>query len=115
MLPDRSASTTRKLPRVISIPQISGELLEIRSKSEQTVVINREHAEEIQEYLKLLDLVQEIDIVSLPNVNKKSFRTVISQPGMRYAQVNALVSSLLLDETFSGMSLPERNAVLKRI
>ena len=34
---------------------------------------------------------------------------------MRYAQVNALVSSLLLDETFSGMSLPERNAVLKRI
>ena len=100
---------------VTNVTENLRELLEIRRKSEQTVVINREHAEEIQEYLKLLDLVQEIDIVSLPNVNKKSFRTVISQPGMRYAQVNALVSSLLLDETFSGMSLPERNAVLKRI
>lgn len=91
------------------------ELLEIRSKSEQTVVISREHAAEIREYLQLLDLVQEIDIVSLPNVNKKTFRTVISQPGMRYAQANALVSSLLLDEIFSDMSLSERNAVLKRI
>lgn len=73
------------------------------------------HAAEIKEYLNLLDLTQEIAVLSLPDVSKKSSRTVIAQPGLRYAQADALVRSLLLDETFSALSLPERNAVQERI
>lgn len=42
-------------------------------------------------------------------------RTVITQPGLRYAQADALIRSLLLDETFASLSLVERNAVQKRI
>ena len=65
--------------------------------------------------MHLLDLIQEIDVVSLPNVNQRATRTVIAQPGLRFAQANALVQSLLLDEMFIQLSLLERNAVLDRI
>lgn len=91
------------------------DLLEIRNKSEQTVSINEVHSAEIREYLCLLDLIRDIEVASLPKVNSKTTRTAISQPGMRYAQADALIKSLLLDETFSDLSIVERNAVLDRI
>ena len=90
-------------------------LLEIRNKPEQTVVLDNAHVLEIKEYLDLLDLTQDIEIRSLPDVSRKSSRTVIAQPGLRYAQANALIRSLLLDETFATLSLPERTAVQERI
>lgn len=90
-------------------------LLEIRNRPEQTVTIEEIHSAEIQEYLLLLDLIQDVDVASLPNVNRNTTRTVISQPGMRYAQAGALIKSLLLDETFSDLSITERNTVLDRI
>lgn len=90
-------------------------LLEIRNKEEQTVTLDAVHAAEIKEYLDLLDLTQEIDVLHLPHVGTVGSRTVIAQPGLRYAQADALIRSLLLDETFSALSLPERNAVQERI
>ncbi len=90
-------------------------LLEIRNKEEQTVTLDAVHAAEIKEYLDLLDLTQEIDVLHLPHVGTAGNRTVIAQPGLRYAQADALIRSLLLDETFSALSLPERNAVQERI
>ncbi len=102
----------------IDIAAVTGrlrELLEIRDQNERTVCLAEAHVAEIREYLQLLDLVQEIDVVSLPNVGRRAARTVISQPGLRYAQADALVESLLLDERFADLSLAERNAVLDRI
>ena len=90
-------------------------LLEIRNKTEQTVALDEVHAAEIREYLDLLDLTQEIDVLHLPDVSTKSSRTVIAQPGLRYAQADALIRSLLLDKTFSALSLAERTAVQQRI
>ena len=90
-------------------------LLEIRNKPEQTVVLDNAHVLEIKEYLDLLDLTQNIEIRSLPDVSRKSSRTMIAQPGLRYAQADALIRSLLLDETFATLSLPERTAVQERI
>lgn len=90
-------------------------LLEIRNQTEQTVRLADVHTAEIQEYLNLLDLTQEIDGVSMANLNRKAVRTVIAQPGLRYAQADALIKSLLLDEKFSDLSLKERNFVTDRI
>jgi hypothetical protein len=42
-------------------------------------------------------------------------RTVIAQPGLRYAQASALIESLLLDPEFRDLSIDERNAVQARI
>ena len=90
-------------------------LLEIRNRAEQTVALDDVHAAEIKEYLDLLDLTREIDVLHLPDVSTESERTVIAQPGLRYAQADALIRSLLLDETFSALSLAERTAVQQRI
>ena len=90
-------------------------LLEIRNKTEQTVDMDDAHVSEIREYLDLLDLTREIDVLHLPDVSTKSGRTVIAQPGLRYAQADALIRSLLLDEVFSALSFAERTAVQKRI
>ena len=90
-------------------------LMEIRNRQEQTVQIKDVHRAEIKEYLDLLDLTSDIEVRSLPAVNDIRMRTVIAQPGLRYAQADALIQSLLLDETFSDLSLEERNFVTERI
>lgn len=118
----RNLRSDRKNPTDIldrvDLPDITKRLvalLEIREKEEQTVNIEPVHAAEIKEYLDLLDLTVDIDIVDMADLNRKRTRTAISQPGLRYAQAEALVSSLLLDSEFAGLSLEERNAVLERI
>ena len=90
------------------------ELLEIRNQAEQTVELEPAHAAEIQEYLTLLDLTQNVDIVTMPG-GEKLPRTVIAQPGLRYAQAKALIESLLLDPAFSDLSIIERNRIQERI
>ena len=90
------------------------DLLEIRNRSEQTVEPEPAHAAEIREYLTLLDLTQNVDIVTLPG-GEKLPRTVIAQPGLRYAQAKALIESLLLDPAFSDLSINERNMIQDRI
>ena len=100
---------------VASVTDNLRKLLEIRNKNEQTVALDNAHVAEIKEYLKLLDLIQDIEVRHLPDVNTVSSRTVITQPGLRYAQAEALISSLLLDETFSALSLAERTSVQERI
>lgn len=91
------------------------QMLDILNKEEQSVQIEDYHMAQIEEYLTLLDLIMKINLESLPEVNKKDTITVITQPGMRYAQANAIVSNLLLDEKFSELSLIERQRILDRL
>ena len=90
-------------------------LLEIRSLPEQSVKLSDAHITEIREYLNLLDLTHEIGVYALPSAEKLCERTILSQPGLRYAQADALVTSLLQDQTMSDLSLTERNFVLDRV
>ena len=90
-------------------------LLEIRNKEEQTVAITDAHRKEIKEYLDLLDLTVDIPIVHMTDFNTRDSRTVITQPGMRYAQAEALISQLILDDVFRTYDLQERNRATERI
>lgn len=90
-------------------------LLEIKNKSEQSVNITEAHKTEIKQYLDMLDLTVELETVSMTNLNKKEKRTAISQPGMRYAQAEALIKTLMRDDVFRMLSLTERNYVTDRI
>ena len=90
-------------------------LLEIKNKSEQSVNITEAHKAEIKQYLDMLDLTVELETVSMTNLNKKEKRTAISQPGMRYAQAEALIKTLMRDDVFRMLSLTERNHVTERI
>lgn len=100
---------------LVAVTSSLRKLLEIRNKAEQTIELDDIHVAEIKEYLDLLDLTWEIDVLHLPDVSTKSSRTVIAQPGLRYAQADELIRSLLLDETFSALSLAERTVVQERI
>ena len=102
----------------IDLLEVTGRLrhlLEIRNLPEQSVEFSDVHISEIREYLDLLDLTHEVGIFTLPSAEKLRDRTIISQPGLRYAQADALVNSLLQDQTMSDLSLTERNYVLDRI
>lgn len=89
--------------------------LEILNSTERSVEISESHCIEIKEYLDLLDLTFDFEIVTLPNLADKYSKTVVSQPGLRYSQSDAIVSALLEDHEFSDLSLADRNYVLERI
>ena len=90
-------------------------LLEIKNRTEQTVDITETHRVEIQEYLEMLDLTVDIDTISLSGGSYQTTRTVFSQPGLRYAQADALIASLLGDPTFLDLSLTDKRYVTERI
>ena len=91
------------------------QMLDILNKVEQSIDIEDSHMIQIKEYLTLLDLIMEIDLESLPEVSRKSKVTTITQPGMRYAQANAIVENLLLDAKFQELSIQERQRILERL
>ena len=90
-------------------------MLDILNKEEQSVRIEEDHMIQIREYLEMLDLIMEIDLESLPEVNKSGKITVIAQPGLRYAQAEAIVDNLLLDEQFRELSVKERRRITDRL
>lgn len=89
--------------------------LDIKNKSEQSIAIRDAHRTEIREYLDMLDLTVELDNVTMTDLNLKKSRTAFSQPGMRYAQAESLVKTLMRDDVFRMLSLAERNRVTERI
>jgi len=90
-------------------------MLDILNKEEQSIDIEECHLVQIKEYLTLLDLIMEIDLESLPEVDNKGKMIVISQPGIRYAQANAIVENMLLDAKFQELSIQERQRILERL
>lgn len=116
LLRDReNPNTTLQLIDTDEVTEQLRQLLEIKNKLEQTVEISDDHRSEIKEYLDMLDITVDIDVVYLPDLNKKDCRTIITQPGLRYAQAESLIKSLLQDDVFRTFSLAERNAVTARI
>ena len=90
-------------------------MLDILNKEEQSIDIENCHMIQIKEYMELMDLIMEIDLESLPEVDRKSTVTVITQPGLRFAQANAIVENLLLDAKFGELSIVERQRILDRL
>lgn len=90
-------------------------MLDILNKEEQSIDISDVHMAQIKEYLAILDLIKEIDLEYLPEVNQKSKIIVVTQPGLRYAQAEAIVENLLLDEKFQELDIQKRTRILERL
>lgn len=90
-------------------------MLDILNKEEQSIDISDVHMTQIKEYLAILDLIKEIDLEYLPEVNQKSKIIVVTQPGLRYAQAEAIVENLLLDEKFQELDIKKRTRILERL
>lgn len=90
-------------------------MIEILNKSEQTVKINEACASEIKEYLELLDLICDINLVYMGDFSNSHNFTVFTQPGLRYSQAEFLIKSLLQDKVFSNLSVIEMERICGRI
>ena len=90
-------------------------ILDIRDRDEQKVALSEEHVREIREYLEMLDLIRDVDIEISGSSHKPGKRTVFTQPGLRYAQAEALITTLLQDETFRRIGVRERTRITQRI
>ncbi|MCR4650895.1 MAG: AAA family ATPase [Lachnospiraceae bacterium] len=90
-------------------------MLDILNKAEQSIDIEEGHMSQIREYLTMLDLIMDIDLDYLPEVGNRSTVTVITQPGLRYAQAEAIVENMLLDPEFRELSADERKCILDRL
>ena len=90
-------------------------LLNIRNKAEQTVEITPSQVARIKEYLKGLDLIVECPVRNAEMGLEKEERILFTQPGMRYCQAQALVYSLMQDETFGQLTEDEKTFITDRI
>ncbi len=91
------------------------DFLSIRNASERKTKIRDIHRIQIKEYLKLLDLIAEIPVRDINDPKCSTVRVVFTQPGLRYSQSEALIKSLLMDETFISVSALERQRITGRI
>ena len=90
-------------------------IMEILNRDEREVAVEEVHVQEIEEYLKLLDVTSEINVHAPFGKVKRSTRTIITQPGLRYAQADALIESLMNDDSFENIGKDEREYIEKKI
>lgn len=89
-------------------------MVEIHNTPELTIALEEEHLKEIIQYLIKLDMIHKIAERS-DTSSAVTYRLGVAQPGLRYAQADALAEALLEDNVFGELPLSERNAVLDRI
>lgn len=91
------------------------DILDIRNKEEQSIGMTKVHITEIREYLAALDLIVNCPIETAVTGIEPMEHILFTQPGMRYCQAQALVYSLMKDETFFSLSEYEKKMVTERI
>ncbi|MCD8200994.1 MAG: AAA family ATPase [Clostridia bacterium] len=94
--------------------------LDILNEPERKVPLSEEHVKEIRRYLCILELIYEFDCMHCTITNKaekseKEGITLITQPGLRYAQAVALIDALFGDEKFVKSLGEEKTKVKERI
>ena len=90
-------------------------ILEIKEKDNQTIGITDSHVEEIKQYLKRLDLIDDLDIETLTGSEGKLNYSIFTQPGMRFCQAQALIYSLMKDEQIKNLQEREINLITEKI
>ena len=70
--------------------------LNIINKEKQTYQVDQDVLLELEEYLKRVDVIAEVDEVIYPSYSTRK-RIIFTQPGLRYSQAKTLVEILLND------------------
>ena len=91
------------------------QILEIRNKNALNTIVTEAHVSEIKAYLKVLDLIESSQILSIFGGSPTEY-TIFTQPGMRFCQAQALVYSLMQNSDFlSSASEYEKTLVTNKI
>jgi len=91
------------------------QILGILNQDRQTVEVTPAQVSRIKEYLKALDLTAEYTVYGNNSKPDGEERVIFTQPGMRYCQAQALVYSLMRDETFALLPGEAKDFVTERI
>lgn len=90
-------------------------ILDIRNKEEQTIGITSSHVAQIKKYLEALDLIVACPIEYGTAGIEPEEHIIFTQPGMRYCQAQALVHSLMKDDTFLMLNFESRQYITERL
>lgn len=89
-------------------------ILDIKNKGDMSIEITDTHVNEIEEYLKMLDLI--LDCPAEGIETKTPIENILfTQLGMRYCQAQALVYSLMKDELFKTYPVARRKEICNLI
>ena len=89
--------------------------LDIVNRDQQTVEVSNEHVAQFMAYLKALDLLTICPIASADPSVPSEDRIIFTQPGMRFAQAQALIHSLDKDRLFATQTDRERERICAKI
>ena len=89
------------------------DILDIKDRGRRSVALTESHVREIREYLRALDLLVSVELrtISGPPFS----RDVFVQPGLRYAQAQALVFALGRDSGFNRLAGTKAKALVECI
>ena len=89
------------------------DILDIKDRDRRSVALTESHVREIREYLRALDLLVSVELrtISGPPFS----RDVFVQPGLRYAQAQALVFALGRDSGFNRLAGTKAKALVECI
>ena len=90
-------------------------ILEIKELDNQKIGVTETHVTEIKQYLKRLDLIDELDIETLTGNAGRLNYTIFTQPGMRFCQAQALVYSLMKDSQIQNLEEREIKLITDKI
>lgn len=88
--------------------------LNIINKEKQTYKIDENVIQEIDQYLNLLDLCKDIDVISSPSF-KLIKRKVFIQPGLRFAQAKTLLNILMNQASIRLLTKPIKDFITEKL
>ena len=91
------------------------EVIHVKNKHDTGVGLKPVHAAEIRDYLSALDLIDNVPVRYAYGAEADADEVIITQPGIRYCQAEALVWSLGKDTLFAALSETEKDYVIGRI
>ena len=115
---ERKEELRSRILEAVDKVSVTGRLmrsLDIVNLDRQTVEVTNEHVAQVMAYLKALDLLTICPIVSADPSVPSEDRIIFTQPGMRFAQAQALVHSLNKDRLFATQTDRERERICSKI
>ena len=112
----RSADPVRQTDALLKadVPRVTKRLmniLDIRRAEDLKAGLTAGTVSQIREYLHALDLIVPCPVEFIGAQDERAERVLFSQPGMRFCQAQALVFSLMNDESLADIPARERKIV----
>ena len=116
-LTERDLSLRTDILERIDVSEVTEHLMQILhvlNQPDAGIRLTEGHVQEIKEYLKALDLIENCPIRYQSDVEQEE-NILIMQPGMRYCQAQALVYSVMADPVFKELNDAQKIYVREKI